>query len=435
MNESNPQSPTPRPAGHDAPGAAHLAGAARKAALAGSLDALRARLQEHLPGIELGECVGRGGMGAVFRGHQRALDRAVAVKALLPPSGDAEQWLSRFQREARALARLQHPGIVTVHDHGHADDLAWLVMEFVDGTDLRALMEDGRLEPAEALAIVPPVCEALHYAHERGIVHRDVKPENILLDTDGRVRLVDFGLAKLSADAGSANLTRTDQAMGTPRYMAPEQLERPHEVDHRADIFSLGVVLYEMLTGQVPAGVIEPPSRKVAVDVRLDEVVIRSLQREPERRYQSASELETGVRGAGASPVPTPQHSDASERAAGREPGAPELALGLATLVPFATIALAVGRLAMPADALAAGSPSEFAATLSDAITPLVFGQLVMFPLMIFYIWHAATRARIEGVAERVLWGLFLFIAAPIVMPIYWYVHVWRSDRSFARPA
>ena len=245
------------------PGADHLVAAARQAALEEPFDGLRRRLQEQLPEIELDECIGRGGMGVVFRARQRALDRPVAVKALLPPPGDSQGWGERFRREAQVLARLQHPGIDTVQDYGQADDLAWLVMELVEGTILRVLMEGERLSPDKALGLVPPICEALQYVHERGIVHRDVKPENVLLDTEGRVKLVDFGLAKLSAGGGGANLTRSDQAMGTPRYMAPEQLERPQEVDHRADIFSLGVVFYEMLTGQVPAGVVEPPSRKV----------------------------------------------------------------------------------------------------------------------------------------------------------------------------
>jgi hypothetical protein len=280
---------------HRRPGEHHLAEAAAEQQQRQGMQALRTQVQAHLPDFELGECIGRGGMGAVFRARQRNLDRTVAVKVLLPPPGEVAGWGDRFRREAQALARLQHPGIVTVHDYGQAGELAWLVMELVEGTNLRTLLDEGHLQPSEALAIVPPVCEALQYAHDRGIVHRDVKPENVLLDLDGRVKLVDFGLAKLTAN-DPHNLTRSDQAMGTPRYMAPEQLERPLDVDHRADIFSLGVVLYEMLTGQVPAGVVEPPSRKVGSDVRLDQVVMRALQREPAQRYQSAAELETGVR-------------------------------------------------------------------------------------------------------------------------------------------
>jgi serine/threonine protein kinase len=296
--------PTDRPE-HDTP-AEHLAEAADAASALDTDDLvqLRARLGACLPDYELGACLGRGGMGAVFRAVQRRLDREVAIKVLLPPPGEVAGWTERFEREARTLARLSHPGIVAVHDFGSKGDLVWIVMELVEGTNLRELMGDGRLEPAEALAIVPAICEALQYAHDNGVVHRDIKPENVLLDTTGRVKLVDFGLAKLQNN-GDPHLTRTDQAMGTPRYMAPEQIEHPLEVDHRADIFSLGVVFYEMLTGQVPAGVIEPPSRKVKVDVRLDEVVLRALEREPARRYQRASEIETGIRAASRVDLPS----------------------------------------------------------------------------------------------------------------------------------
>jgi serine/threonine protein kinase len=291
---STPDSQAPRT--NDTSSADHLAAAAAKAsALPDQLTQLRQRVQEQLPDFELGDCIGRGGAGAVFKARQHKLDRQVAIKILLPPPGDCAGWSERFEREAKALARLQHPGIVTIYDFGQLDDLAWLVMEFLDGATLRALMADGHLTPSEALTIVPPLCDALQYAHDRGIVHRDIKPENVLVDIQGNVKLVDFGLAKLAATDGAANLTRSDQAMGTPRYMAPEQLDRPLEVDHRADIFSLGIVFYEMLTGQIPAGVVEPPSSKIAIDVRLDQVVLRALQRDPEKRYQSAVEFKTEI--------------------------------------------------------------------------------------------------------------------------------------------
>ena len=243
-DQSEPQPPPP--------GAGLLADAAERIPAA-DLEDLRVRVQSQLVDYELMESLGRGGMGAVFRARQVKLDRQVAIKVLLPPPGEVEGWSERFQREAQALARLVHPGIVSVHDFGQVEDLAWIVMELVDGADLRQMLADGRLPQAEALAIVPALCEALQYAHDQGVVHRDIKPENVLFDRFGGVKLVDFGLAKLSGDAGSLQLTRTHQAMGTPRYMAPEQLERPREVDHRADLFSLGVIFYEMLTGHVPS--------------------------------------------------------------------------------------------------------------------------------------------------------------------------------------
>ncbi|QDV07308.1 Serine/threonine-protein kinase PknB [Planctomycetes bacterium Poly30] len=238
------------------------------------------------------ECLGRGGMGAVFRANQETLDRNVAIKVMLPSESiPREDWIERFQREAKALAGLSHPGIVRVYSYGQTERLAWIVMESVDGTSLRQLMRQGQLTPAEALGLVPQICRAIQFAHDHGVVHRDIKPENVLVDSKGQVMLVDFGLALLKQGENGSRMTVTAEVLGTLRYMAPEQLDTPKNVDHRADIFSLGVVIYEMLTGKVPQGVIEPPSRRVKLDVRLDEVVLRTLEHEPERRYQAASDI------------------------------------------------------------------------------------------------------------------------------------------------
>jgi serine/threonine protein kinase len=169
-------------------------------------------------------------------------------------------------------------------------------MEYVDGLTLRQVLGTDRLDPSEALAVVPQICDALQYAHDQGVVHRDIKPENVLMDKKGRVKIADFGLAKMLGQATDQfTLTATYQVMGTPRYMAPEQIEQSHSVDHRADIYSLGVVFYEMLTGELPLGRFDPPSRKVQLDVRLDEVVLRTLEKEPQRRYQRAGDLKTDV--------------------------------------------------------------------------------------------------------------------------------------------
>ncbi len=259
------------------------------------------------PQFEVLECLGRGGMGAVYKARQPRLDRFVALKILLAERQAGGQFAERFAREARALARLNHPAIVAVHDFGEAGGYPYLVMEYVDGVSLRQLLEGGKLAPEQALIIVPKICEALQFAHQQGIVHRDIKPENILLDKAGQVKIADFGIAKILAP-GAQDLTLTGgkDIVGTPHYMAPEQVEQPAKVDHRADIFSLGVVFYEMLTGELPLGKFQPPSRKVHVDVRLDEVVLHALEKEPERRYQQASQVKTAVETIASSTPPPP---------------------------------------------------------------------------------------------------------------------------------
>jgi serine/threonine protein kinase len=288
------------------------------------------------PALEIVELLGHGGMGAVYKARQPKLDRLVALKIIRPEAADDPTFAERFAREAKTLARLNHPNIVAIHDFGEVQlpveggtdiELFYFIMEFVDGVDLRRMMEDGGLRPDEALPIVPQLCDALQYAHEEGVVHRDIKPENILVDRRGRVRIADFGIAKLVVhEQHDLTLTATHQVMGTPRYMAPEQLEGSHDVDHRADIYSLGVVFYEMLTGDLPLGRFAPPSQKAAVDHRLDEVVMRSLEREPERRFQTASEIKNSIERISAtpsSPVEPPQvRGPAKEELNAIEPGA-----------------------------------------------------------------------------------------------------------------
>ena len=253
-------------------------------------------LAPYFPNLEILELLGQGGMGAVYKARQRELDRLVALKVLPPGIGYDAAFAERFKREARSLARLNHPSIVAVYDFGQAAGLYYFVMEYVDGVNLRQMERTERLAPREALGIVVQVCEALQFAHDEGIVHRDIKPENILLDKKGRVKIADFGLAKLlGRGPADFTLTQPQQVMGTPHYMAPEQMEHPAEVDQRADIYSLGVVFYEMLTGELPLGRFAPPSQKYQVDVRLDEVVLKALEKEPARRYQHASEVKTDV--------------------------------------------------------------------------------------------------------------------------------------------
>jgi serine/threonine protein kinase len=256
------------------------------------------------PQLEIIELIGRGGMGAVYKARQKSLGRLVALKILAPQHAANSSFAERFSREAQALAELNHPNIVTVHDFGRAGEFYFLLMEYVDGVNLREATKGGRLTPEQALAIVPSICEALQFAHEHGIVHRDIKPENLLLDKAGRVKIADFGIARImsagldsvsgAAMSDSAGLTQ-ESALGTPPYMAPEQSAHPEQVDHRADIYSLGVVLYELLTGELPVGKFEPPSRKVHIDVRLDAIVLRALEQTPELRYQTIGEMRTQV--------------------------------------------------------------------------------------------------------------------------------------------
>lgn len=231
-------------------------------------------------------------MGAVYRARQRGLNRFVALKILPPQISQVPAFAGRFAREAQALARLSHPNIVTVIDLGQSGSLYYFLMEMVEGVNLRQMLRSQRMTPRDAMGLMQQICEALEYAHAEGVVHRDIKPENILLDHKGRVKIADFGLSKLiGSDAPDIQLTQSSQVMGTMHYIAPEQFEKGQAVDQRADIFALGVVLYEMLTGELPLGHFELPSTKAAVDWRLDEVVLRALERNPRRRYQHVSEL------------------------------------------------------------------------------------------------------------------------------------------------
>jgi serine/threonine protein kinase/tetratricopeptide (TPR) repeat protein len=263
-------------------------------------------LAASFPHFEIIELIGRGGMGAVYKARQKSLSRFVALKILNPQRAARGSFAARFSREAQALAELNHPNIVTVHDFGRAGEFYFLLMEYLDGVNLRQAMKAGRFTPEQALAIVPSICDALQFAHDHGIVHRDIKPENLLLDRTGRVKIADFGIARLvgagqesGSDAAAAanelwGLTQ-ESVLGTPQYMAPEQSQRPAQVDHRADIYSLGVVLYELLTGELPTGQFVPPSRTLRIDVRLDAIVLRALEQTPERRYQTIGELRGDV--------------------------------------------------------------------------------------------------------------------------------------------
>jgi serine/threonine protein kinase len=278
-----------------------------------------------LPNLDLLELLGQGGMGAVYRARQRSLDRHVAVKLFPRELFDDPTFDQRFQNEARILASLSHPNVIAAHEFGETDRFCYLVMELVEGTSLRHRMQSPfnrdpkgnapdtgttsqRLPLQETVWIARQVCDALAYAHARGIVHRDVKPENILLEgeTPGawRVRVADFGLAKLvQPQTRDWALTAPNRLMGTPDYMAPEQRQSASSVDHRADVYALGVVLYEMLAGQLPLGRFAPPTD----DPRINRVILRCLEPAPANRYPDVIALRRDLEALLVAPPPQTQ--------------------------------------------------------------------------------------------------------------------------------
>jgi serine/threonine protein kinase len=238
--------------------------------------------------------IDRGGMGAVYAATQKSLSRRVAIKVLPAELSTEENFVRLFEREGQMLGQLQHPHIVTVYGSGRTTaGHLYLVMEFVEGATLLEMLRKRRPSVTRALEITAQVCEALDYAHARGVVHLDIKPGNILIDERGLVRVADFGLSRDLRRLGS--MTTTRKFIGTVGYAAPEQRRAEGIVDHRADIFSLGVTLYEMLTGQLPAGVFDLPSKKAGTSSKVDKIVLCALRENPEERYQSAAEMRTAI--------------------------------------------------------------------------------------------------------------------------------------------
>ena len=249
-------------------------------------------IQTSFPDLEILECIGRGGMGIVYKARQSKLERIVALKILDPGLQSDPSFEERFIREAKTLAKLNHPNIISILDYGQNDDLYWLTMEYVDGLNLRDALQTDSFTEKQSLHIIPALCDAIQFAHDKGITHRDIKPENILLDIHGNVKIADFGIAQLYDDlAQNITLTVTGTTLGSTAYAAPEQIEQPHLVDHRADIYSIGVVFYEMLTGELPIGRFSAPSEKSPSDPSMDEVVFKALEKERERRHQQAQDL------------------------------------------------------------------------------------------------------------------------------------------------
>jgi serine/threonine protein kinase len=245
-----------------------------------------------IPGYEMREILGKGGMGEVWRAVQRSLGREVAIKILPPKLARDPEFVARFDKEATALASLSHPNIIQIIDRGIAQDHYYFVMEYVPGRSLREVMNAEKVSPQQALQIVIQVCQAIDCAHEKQIIHRDLKPENILVDERGHVKVADFGLAGIQHTDAQLHLTATSVAMGTVNYMAPEQRRDAKNVDGRADLYSLGVVLYELLTGELPIGRFKLPSQRVeGLDPRVDPIVARALEPEPKARYARASAI------------------------------------------------------------------------------------------------------------------------------------------------
>jgi serine/threonine-protein kinase len=258
---------------------------------------------------ELGPLLGQGGMARVYRGTDRTLGRPVAVKVLAEPFNRDRAFVARFRREARAAARLADPNIVSVFDTGSDGDVHFIVMELVDGRTLADRLErDGPFSPNEVARIGAKVARALAAAHERGVVHRDVKPGNVMLTDDGGVKVVDFGIARASS---AEEITRTGVVLGSPPYISPEQA-RGSPGDERSDLYGVGCVLYEMLTGRPPFQAEDPvatlyrhvhedpppPSSVRPVPADLERVVLRCLQKDPAHRFASARELEMAMAGA-----------------------------------------------------------------------------------------------------------------------------------------
>jgi tRNA A-37 threonylcarbamoyl transferase component Bud32 len=372
------------------------------------------------PQLEVVELIGAGGMGAVYKARQPKLERWVALKVLPESLGADPAFTERFSREARLLASLNHPNIVTVYDFGHSGGFFFLLMEYVDGVNLRDAMVAGRITPSQALGLVPKICEALQYAHEEGILHRDIKPENILLDVKGRVKIADFGIAKLLGARKDVTLTAAGAAVGTPHYMAPEQLEHPQEVDQRADIYSLGVVFYEMLTGELPMGRFAPPSEKSTVDPRVDPIVLRALERDRDKRFASASEVKTRVESLGSPPPPahplagpaTVPHAATADKAQWcRKAILAAVLSGLSLVVDVVAVPLlilAVFAVSQPGRGSIGIGWAELVFLLTGAVASAGFGLagLILGLMARSEIRDSGDRLRGKGLATFAVWAL-----------------------------
>lgn len=263
---------------------------------------------------EIVEYVGQGGMATIFKAHQTNLDRFVALKVIHPVLKDDQAFLNRLKREASIIAKLNHPNIVTVYDFSEFEDMPFMVLRFIEGKTLKVVLQQQKLGTQQILKIIRPVADALSYAHSRGVLHRDVKPSNILIDNDGLVYLTDFGLARIAHSSESTS--SHDMMIGSPHYLSPEQA-KSEPVDARTDIYSLGIVLFEMFTGQVPFSAETPYGTILAqinqappaprsinpkVPAAVEQVILKALAKEPKERYASIRDMMRAMENAARGP-------------------------------------------------------------------------------------------------------------------------------------
>jgi hypothetical protein len=335
--------------------------------------------------------LGEGGMAAVFRSHHPQFDRPVAIKILPPTVGQDPGFRARFEREGRTIAGLNHPNIIRVYDIDESDGLFYMVMDLLPGGTLEARLREGRLDRKWSTDVVLKMAEALDYAHTRGVIHRDIKPSNILLDADGAPVLADFGIAKLVQTESDPNLTGAGMVMGTPAYMAPEQLTG-QPPDARSDIYSLGVVLYQLLTGHAPftgdtTAVISghltrqpPPPREQVPDLppALDAVVLQALDKQPQHRFRSAGVFAQALRSA----------------AGDLEPGLVRVASAArgSAAPTFSGVSLPPAGTAMPASPTTLTAGQQVAQYLPVALAAL--GLLLVISLILKY-WLLVTLSAI----------------------------------------
>jgi eukaryotic-like serine/threonine-protein kinase len=311
--------------------------------------------------------LGRGGMGTVYLAEQMGLGREVAIKELIPSAVADPTALMRFMQEAQVMARTSHPNLVQVHDLEQIGEANYIVLEFVRGKSLRDWVNQGTIPMPQTFAVMHGVLQALDYAHKHAIVHRDMKPENVLLSDEGAVKVADFGIARLTDDSGAGSIaTKTGTTVGTPQYMSPEQVASS-KVDGRSDLYSAGIMFYELIVGEPPFIASEadgpftlmakhvqappkPPSvHKPGLDLRLEEVILKSLSKRPEDRYQTGQEFDDAMSRVADRLCPGWQKS--------LEPGA-DLSKMVLALAPYATTPPAVGMPVMPMGAPVAPAPA-----------------------------------------------------------------------------